>query len=201
VDLQGAARKVSPAELERRLAELEKRLPTPPAGVVVSEPAVAVTGFGGGDAPRWVGSLDDAAKAFELSPGQKADMERILADARRDADALRKVPDETGATWETVEKGVVRMENGAFHFDASKLSAFREKVIPGRNESFGTAMRRLREDASRRLKETLAPAQREKWEQAQTGGLLPGSEDSGFGFVSFGAAVTVPDPTPSMDDK
>lgn len=200
-ELAGGARPVSPVELERRLADLEKRLPTAPVpGSVSSTPvAVDVPGMPGGMV--WVGSLDDASKAFELSGSQKNDMERILADARRDVDTLRKTPDETGATWETVEKDVVKMENGVLQFDGAKLSAFREKVMPGRNESFGSAMRRIREDAAKRLKDTLTPAQREKWDKAQTGGLLPGSDDAGFGIFSIGTTVAVPDPTPGMDDK
>lgn len=201
-DLAAGARPVTASDLERRLADLEKRL-APPAGdarpgavstAVSAEPALA-TG------PAWIGSVDDAAEAFELSPGQKADMERILVDAKREVDALRKVPDETGATWESVEKDVVRMENGAIHFDGSKLSTFREKVIPGRNESFGSSMRKLREDAARRLKDTLSPAQRASWEKAQTGGLLPGSDaGGGFGFMSF-STVDLGAPEPAMDGK
>lgn len=198
-ELAGGARPVSAVELERRLAELEKRVPTPPAGVAAGESAVAFDALGG--ATTWVGSLDDAAKAFELSPGQKGDMDRILSDARREVDVLRKTPDEAGLTWEAVEKDVVKMENGTLHFDGGKLAAFREKVMPGRNESFGSAMRRIREDAAKRLKETLSPAQREKWDKAQTGGLLPGTDDGGFGFMTFGAAISVPDPAAAMDDK
>ncbi|MFO0932592.1 MAG: hypothetical protein U1E39_07770 [Planctomycetota bacterium] len=188
-------------ELERRLAELEKRLATAAASGVESSTPVAVDLPGPVGPTTWIGSLDDAAKTFELSGGQKADMERILSDARRDVDDLRKTPDEAGVTWAAVEKDMVRMENGALFFDAGKLSAFREKIMPGRNESFGSAMRRIREDAARRLKETLTPTQREKWDKAQTGGLLPGSDDAGFGIVSFGTTVTVPDATGGMDGK
>jgi hypothetical protein len=199
-ELAGGARPVSPVELERRLADLEKRLPTVAGGAESSTPvAIDVPGLPG--STTWVGSLDDAAQAFELSGGQKADMERILADARRDVDDLRKTPDETGTTWAAVEKDMVRMENGALRFDAGTLSAFREKIMPGRNESFGGAMRRIREDAARRLKDTLTPTQREKWDKAQTGGLLPGSDDAGFGFMTFGTTLTVPDPAAAMDDK
>ncbi|MBL9086530.1 MAG: hypothetical protein JNM10_05270 [Planctomycetia bacterium] len=199
-ELAGGARPVSPVELERRLADLEKRLPTAAGGVESTTPvAIDVPGLAGDT--TWVGSIDDAARTFELSGGQKAEMERILADARRDVDDLRKLPDETGTTWAAVEKDVVKMENGALHFDNGKLAAFREKVIPGRSESFGGAMRRIREDAAKRLKDTLTPAQRERWDKAQTAGLLPGSDDAGFGFMTFGATIAVPDPAAGMDDK
>lgn len=199
-ELAGGARPVSPAELDRRLAALEKRLPSAAGGPEATTPvAIDVPGLPG--ATTWVASLDDAAKAFELSGGQKAEMERILADARRDVSELRTTPDEAGVTWAEVEKDVVKMENGTLQFDGGKLSAFREKIMPGRNESFGGAMRRIREDAAKRLKETLTPAQREKWDKAQTAGLLPGSDDGGFGFMTFGAAITLPDPAAGMDDK
>lgn len=198
----GARPPATPAELERRLAELEKaaarraEAPAPASTTEVAAPQVE---------HRWIGSLDDAATAFDLAPGQKADMDRILADGRREVDALRKLPDDAGTTWEAVEKDVVKMVNGSIQFDNSKLSAFREKVIPGRAESFGGAMRRIREDTARRLKETLSPTQREAWDKSMTGGLLPGSDDGGgFGFIAFGASTSTletSEPEPAMDAK
>lgn len=195
--LAAGRRSASGAELERRLAALEARAREERAPAPAT--AVAPETLAAGQPVEWLGSVDDAARHLELTASQRGDFERVLADAKRDVDALRKLPDEAGTTWETVEKDVVRMENGAIHFDASRLTAFREKVIPGRNESFGGAMRRIREDAARRMKETLTPAQRERFDKAQTQGLLPGSSDDAFGMVAFSTidvAPTVTAPTP-----
>ncbi|MCC7139543.1 MAG: hypothetical protein IT460_14060 [Planctomycetes bacterium] len=187
--LAGGARPPSPAELERRLAALEARA-AETGSVPSSSTPVAVDGLSAFPG-RWIGSVDDAVRQLDLSPAQRADFERALADAQRDVDALRKLPDDTGATWEAIEKDVVRMENGALHFDGSRLSAFREKVIPGRNESFGGAMRRIRDDASRRLRDTLSPAQREVFEKSQTGALLPGTDGDGLGLFAVSGTMGV----------
>ncbi len=187
------------------MADLEKRLPplpadAPPGAVstaVVTEPALA-TG------PAWIGSVDDAAKAFELSPGQQADMERILADAKRDVDALRKVADETGATWETVEKDVVRMENGALHFDGTKLAAFREKVIPGRNESFGSTMRKPARTppAARRTPCRRCSASRGRRRRRVASCPAPTAAAASASCPSSTVDVEVPAPAePAMDGK
>ena len=40
----------------------------------------------------------------------------------------------------------------------TKMQAFREKLIPGRNESFGTADRRITDAAKRRMRDALPAA-------------------------------------------
>lgn len=195
--LAGQAPPLGARELARRLEALERRLAEAgPAGSVEVASKGEIAGSTDAvvsTATPWVSSLDDAEQRFGLSSGQRADLERTIADAKREIDALRKVPDETGTTWEAVERAMLRMENGAVHYDASKLSAFREQVVPGRNESFGAAMRRVRTEAARRMRDALSPSQREAWDQANTKSLVPGTDDpGGFGFIAYSAGSFVP---------
>jgi hypothetical protein len=190
------------ADLEKRLAALEKagkgaagtsEVPTvdfvPPvaAGQVLSMPKV-------------YGTVDDAAKDLEMNDGQKRDFERIVADAQREISDLHKMRDEDGVSWEDAEKDVLKMEDGVLRFDTTKLDKFREKVIPGRRESYGAADRRLRDDAVRRMRDTLSPDQRTKFDAAHHQTLLGG--DGSPGRVSFSLVTTDLDivaPQPAMD--
>jgi len=193
--LAAGARPVSAADLERRLEDLEKRLrerEPNPALVQTAEPPVFAA-----PAIAFLHSADDAAKHLELSGSQRADFERAIEDAKREIDVIRKTPDETGETWEKAEKETVSYQNGGISIDGSRLTAFREKVMPGRSESFGGAMRRVREEGFRRMKSTLSPAQAERFSQASTDGLLPGGSDmfSMFSITTgpFEATTTAPE--------
>ena len=199
--LAGGGHATSPADLDRRLAAIEKKLHEREAdGAAAAAPAQVVDRdlSGAVPAPTFLGSVDDAAKHLELTSAQRAEFERVIDDAKREVDTIRKTPDDTGATWEKVEKDVVRMENGAITFDGTKMAAFREKVMPGRSESFGGAMRRVRENAFSRLKSALSPAQQEKFGKTANDGLIPGAGGGdlvGLGSFSF---VTTTDATPGM---
>jgi hypothetical protein len=151
--------------------------------------------------PKFYGSVDDAAKDLDLTAAQKADFERIAADAKREADELHKIPDENGKTWAQVEKDSFKMEGGAFHLDMTSLQSFREKVIPGRNESYGAADRRIRENAKRRLRDGLTPDQQAKFDKAHTDPLIGGSGD-GFGAFTFATSEIMigPEGGPAKDE-
>jgi hypothetical protein len=138
--------------------------------------------------PTVYGSTDDAAKDLELTDAQRADFDRAAADARRELEELRKTPDADGNTWEAAQKEAFKAENGVFRFDMSKIESFREKTIPGRSESFGAADRRIRETAKRRMRDTLTPEQREKYDKAMVDPMLGGG---GGGFSLTTATLDV----------
>ncbi len=141
-------------------------------------------------------STDSAQKELDLTDGQKAEWDRIVGDARRDMDALRKTPDDEGKTWEQVQKEmsaeVMASALGGggtgVRFDLGKLVAYREKTIPGRSETYGQAETRIREDAKKRMKDTLTTDQVPKFEKAIVDPMLGG----GFGpatAISFGTVL------------
>ena len=206
----GAARPATPAELEKRLADLEKKEresaevvsrwratggDTAGAGQT-AEPATAVNG------PAVWNTVEEAEKGLALTPHQKAEFERAAEDAKRERDELKKTPDDEGKTWEQVEKDVFKMDGNSFSFDMTKMQAFREKLIPGRNESFGTADRRITDAAKRRMRDVLAPDQQAKFDKAAMPGLTGGG---GGGFGDFMISTIGPVDTvtvePGMDGK
>jgi hypothetical protein len=147
---------------------------------------------------NFYGSVEDAAKDLELTPGQKADFERVLADLGRETDALHAIPAEDGKTWKDVEKDAFRMENGVLQMSFDALTKFREKTVPGRSESFGAADRRLREDAKRRLEAGLTSDQRRKFDAANKDALLGGGGGP-FGAITFSTSFDAVPAPPGMD--
>ena len=147
--------------------------------------------------PRIYGSPEDAAKHLDLSPSQKAEFERVAADAKRDLEDLKKVPDETGKTWTDVAKETFSVgEGGVFSFNDSKLREFREKTVPGRGESFGAAERRIRDGAKSRLRSGLTADQQAKFDKAMVDPML-GSADGGASMIISSVEVSSPIPAPA----
>jgi hypothetical protein len=139
-------------------------------------------------ASHW-GSVADAAKALDLSPSQRADLERIAADAKREIGELHKLPDADGKTWDQLQKELwvpVEGEDNAFTMDMQKARAWREKTIPGRNESYGAAERRIVDDAKSKARRGLTPDQQAKWDKAHPEGVFGGE-----GFGAFAESMVI----------
>jgi hypothetical protein len=109
---------------------------------------------------------------------------------------LKKLPADDGTTWADVEKDMVKIDGNSFSFDGTKMQAFREKVMPGRNESFGAAERRISDGAKKRMRDTLTPVQQGKFDKA----MMPGLVGDGGGMGSLGnilfSTITTDAPTP-----
>jgi|GEM_PF-1475413 len=196
-----AAPKPAPtiAEMERRVAELERQLAgagTPPAVTAIPDIGMPMA-FGGMD--RYVSSVDDAEKHLELTPAQKADLERVVADVAREREALHRLPGEEGKTWEDAAKEGLRiLGDGMIQYDGEKLAAFRERQIPGRSESFGAADRRITETARKRVEDGLTPDQRKRLEKTNVDGLLGGGAGGGssISIMTTGSFFAEPPTTP-----
>ena len=198
------------ADLERRLADLEKKekeyaelvAKWKGAGAdgVVPAPQVA-TELMGANMPAIYNTVEDAEKHLGLSPSQKAEFERATEESKRDIEQLKKVPDDEGKTWAEVEKDVVKIDGGSISFDGTKLQAFREKLVPGRNESFGAAERRIADGAKKRMRDALTPDQQGKFDKAVMPGLVGnGGGFGGIGDIMFSTGFTTDD-APAMDGK
>jgi hypothetical protein len=160
--------------------------------------------------PMFLGSVDDAAKQLDLTPAQKADLERIAADANRRIEELKKIPDEEGKTWADAETTSLEVPGGqgalrVMFGSNDKVRAFREKTIPGRNESFGAAERKIVADAKSQVRSGLSPDQQKKWDAAKTESLFGGDGGDTFSMVTFfetkDGGTTIPVPPDSAPAK
>ena len=170
------------AALEKRLATLEETEQNRPkmaeftAGDGGPGPQIAFT------SPKMYGSVADAVKDLDLSPRQKDDFDRAVADARRDMDELKKIPDSDGKTWEDIEKGAMPKAGDGFgSLDLGALIGFPSRKIPGRTETFGQAQKRIQDGAKTRMRDTLTPDQQKKFAKAHVDPLL-GSSGGGAMF-------------------
>ncbi len=183
-------------ELEKRLAALEEK---DKGRIIDATDAIdrGATHFSSlGRARGFYATPADAAKELELDPAQKADLDRIVGDARRELEDLRKLPDEDGKSYEQIQKDMMEgIKDGALRFDLGKVLAWNGKTIPGRNETFGAADRHIRENAKARIRETLRPEQQSKLDKATIDPMLGGS---GPGMVmSFSTTVDAIDEAPA----
>ena len=213
--LSGRAPAAAPTvvDLDRRLVEIEKANKEysellakwkAAGGDGVPQPFIGQTAEAGTTmvGPEIYNSVDDAEKHLGLSPAQKAEFERTVEESKRDLEQLKKLPDDEGKTWTEVEKDVVKIDGNSFSFDGTKMQAFREKVIPGRNESFGAAERRISDGAKKRMRDALTQDQQKKFDKAVMPGLVGGGGGAfgGFGDIIFSTAVdAVPADPPAME--
>ena len=179
------------AALEKRLATLEESDKGRPHAIEFgsgdggSMPPLAFT------TPKMYGSVADAAKDLDLSPRQKDDFERAVADAKRDLDDLKKIPDSDGKTWSDIEKDAMpKPGEGLGTIDIGALMGFPSRKIPGRTETFGQAQRRIQAAAKQRMSDTLTPDQQKKFSKAHVDPMLGGS---GGAMISFATSVDLSD--------
>ncbi len=194
-----AAPKPAPpsSEMERRVAELERQLAgtgiPPPA---TAAPAIEIPNAFGVD--RYLASVDDAETHLELTPAQRADLERVVADVARERETLHQLPGEDGKTWDETAKECVRIGDGMIQYDGEKITAFRERQVPGRGESFGAADRRITEAARKRVEDGLTPDQRKRLKRTNLDGLLGGGYGGSTSMISFSAGSFLPEAPPTQ---
>lgn len=141
-------------------------------------------------------SLDQAASALGLDGRQKADMQDILDRARRDLDDVFRIPNEDGELWEEISKPrttKIGGTDGAISLafpDVAKIQKFKKGRIPGLNETYEQAEKRIREDAFGRARGLLDPKQQEQWDRAQKDPLLANGPTGGS-VISFATATRV----------
>ena len=172
--------------IEKRLAELEQAVA---ATRTQAEGAMPAHVLSGGISNRFYGSVADAAKDLDLSPRQKDDFDRAVADAKREIDELKKIPDSDGKTWADIEDDAMpKPGEGLGKLDLGALIGFPSRKIPGRTETFGQAQRRVQAAAKTRMRETLTPDQQKKFDKAHVDPMLGGSSGA---MISFDFATDV----------
>jgi hypothetical protein len=120
--------------------------------------------------------LETAARVLQLDERQKAGMERVRDDAKRELDDLYAIRNDDGTTW--TEAAKVKFEgsgeNGmiAFATNLAKLEKFKKTRIPGSRETFGEADKRIRGRAKEQMRSFLTPDQGKSWDKANTDSIL-----------------------------
>lgn len=197
--LVGATR--PPVSVEQRVAELERQLATARSAPAAAPAPVATPQIY--MSPRgWLGSLDQAEKELKLDASQKSNLERVIDDVERELDALSTRPNGDGKTLKQLQEefkpeGFMGEEGMAkMHEHLAAVSRFRQSKVPGTNETYAEAERRVRKEGKARARSFLSPEQAKTWDKSHTD-MLFGRGGGGMAgaFVSMDAApieITLP---------
>ncbi|MGE0193492.1 MAG: hypothetical protein AB7T63_15790 [Planctomycetota bacterium] len=149
---------------------------------------------------KMITDADSAQKALDLSASQRADLERIIDDTRLEIDRLMDTPDEDGVTLRSLQKDTGVSISGGGSIDMSKIlanagkvQAFKNRTIPGRNETYAQAENRIRDDAKRRIRDSLTEEQRGKYDNSFSEPLIPRAGTGGAISVAFATDVVTTD--------
>ena len=132
---------------------------------------------------RFFRSADDAAKALGLDESGKADMERILEAAKHEMARLHDTPNEEGKSFSELQRemrdalmspGNSEDKTNSILSHVRKSAAFRSGTVPGTNETYAQAERRIHKRAMDDIRRNLTPEQQTTWDRSHTVGLLPG---------------------------
>jgi hypothetical protein len=144
-------------------------------------PALGVTGLGGTFYP----DVDTAARVLKLDDGQKAQLQSVVDETKKELADLHALKNDDGQTWNELSK--VKFEGNAeggmiaFAANFKKLAEFKGTKVPGTNETFGEADARIRQSGKDRARGVLSPDQAKEWDKSNSNALFGG----GMGIVAI----------------
>lgn len=125
-------------------------------------------------------SVDDLAQKLSLTPTQRAQMDDVVARGRQRIEDVLKIPDETGKSpyerrVEARQKLADAMKSpqttGMFAM-ATDLFSYRNHKIPGRNETYGDEIDRVRKETKEEMSRVLDAKQQEDFSQMNVDPVL-----------------------------
>lgn len=141
---------------------------------------------------KFARNTDDLAKQLSLTSTQRTRIEDVIGRARQRIEDVLKIPDETGKSpFERGAEGRKKLEEamknpqpgGVLAFATDVISS-RDRKIPGRNETYGDEIDRIRKETREEIATALDAKQQEAFQQTNVDGLLGEA-----GHVSFAYAV------------
>lgn len=156
--------------------------------------------------------VESAARALNLDPGQKSDLERIVEEAKRRLEDLSGVPNDEGVTGRSLADALRRpLEEGqdlsvVMTENMAKNARWRASKVPGTNETYGQAEQRIRKESKDRARRLLSAEQAKTWDRSPSD-LLFAQGGTGMGLgatvmvVGDAAAVEVRADTPPAPSR
>ncbi len=179
----GASREPESLSVEDRLARLEER-------------QQKLEGAGGlpwhSRGTRPARSVDELAQRLSLTATQRSRIEDVLVRGRQRIEDLLKIPDETGKSpferraeaRRKLEEAVKNPGSGGIFAFATDLVSYRGNKIPGRGDTYGDEIDRIRKETRDEIATALDAKQQETFRDTSVDGLLGDA-----GQVSIGYAV------------
>ncbi|MCK6460241.1 MAG: hypothetical protein L6Q95_10160 [Planctomycetes bacterium] len=166
----GVAQPVRELSVEDRLAQLEARQQKLEGGS-------GLPWHAGGKVP--VRSMDDLAQRLALTETQRSRIEDAVARGRQRIEDVLKIPDETGKspyerraeTRKKLEEAMKSPGTGLFAL-ATDMTSYRQKKIPGRGDTYGDEINRIRKETREEIAAALDGKQQETFRDTGVDGLL-----------------------------
>ena len=182
----------APSTFEQRIEKLEQQLAAaqaesraPKAEAGAARPPFVFNSRG------FLGSIEQAEKELKLDASQKAGIERVIDDVERELEALSTRPNEEGKTLKELQEsfhpelGMGEEGMAKLHEHMAALSRLRQNKVPGTNETYGEAERRVRKDGKARARSFLSQDQAKTWDKSHTDMLFGGGGMAGASFLSI----------------
>jgi len=145
--------------------------------------------------------VDDLARKLSLTPTQKVQMEDVVTRGRQRIEDVLKIPDETGKSpYERRVEARKRLadamhgsEPGGVLAFATDMVSYRNRKIPGRNDTYGAEIDRIRKETREEMGRVLDAKQQEDFDQMNVDGLLGegGQVSIAYAVGDVGAAIEV----------
>lgn len=177
-----ATKDAKPVSLEERIERLEREQKTLRAGHGM--PMFS---------DRFARNIDDLEKQLSLTSAQRTRIEDAVGRARQRIEDVLKIPDETGKSpyerraeaRKKLEEAMKNPQAGGVLAFATDLMSHRNRKIPGRNDTYGGEIDRIRREARQEIKNELDPKQQETFQQTNVDALLGDAGEQ----VSFAYAM------------
>jgi hypothetical protein len=172
------------ATIEDRLAKLEQRQQALESGRAEGAPWRR-------HEQRFARSVEDLGRKLSLTPTQQARVEDAVGRGRQRIEDVLKIPDETGKSpferradaRKKLEEAVKGAQPGGVLALATDLVSYRDRKIPGRNETYGDAIDRIRNDTRDEIRGSLSATQQETFDQTNVDGLLGDTGQVSFAYT------------------
>jgi Spy/CpxP family protein refolding chaperone len=178
----GAQAKAQDLSIEDRLARLEERQSTLEGGR-------GRPWHPGGQLPAR--NVDELAQRLSLTPTQRTRIEDVIGRGRQRIEDVLKIPDETGKSpferraeaRKKLEEAVKNPGSGGFLAFATDLVSYREKKIPGRGDTYGDEIGRIRKETREEIASALDAKQQETFQGTNVDGLLGEASQVSFAYA------------------
>jgi len=141
---------------------------------------------------RFARNAEDLAKQLSLTSTQRTRIEDVIGRGRQRIEDVLKIPDETGKSpferraeaRKNIEEAMKNPRPGGAGMlsIATDMISYRDQKIPGRNDTYGDEIDRIRKETREEISTALDAKQQEAFQQTNVDGLLGEAGQMSFSY-------------------
>lgn len=142
---------------------------------------------------RFARNTEDLAKQLSLTSTQRTRIDDVIGRARQRIEDVLKIPDETGKSpferraeaRKNIEEAMKNPRPGVpgMLSIATDMISYRDQKIPGRNDTYGDEIDRIRKETREEISTALDAKQQEAFQETNVDGLLGETGQMSFAYV------------------